>query len=231
MRFVASTAVVLLVSWTVGCGGEDPVGPGLENLDGSQLLGLANNRTLTYLRIDTVVTIGSSYEVTVTTSSDVIRIVSGGGTWTVKDGEAALVSLRVTSDAVIQIGYWRKIGGKDSLMYFAVPPVVMHRNLKAQRVWEGFTPRYDTDTSTLSRLFYFSYFGFHFRKEYRGTVDLVVPAGSFTAHRFDVELFAQPSDTVAALRVSEFYVPLVGLVQLQLQGGPLKRTLSLVGHD
>jgi len=51
----------------LGCGEDDVIVYPLEHLDGSSLLGFANNRTLNYLQTNTIVSVGSAYGITVTT--------------------------------------------------------------------------------------------------------------------------------------------------------------------
>lgn len=212
----------------LGCGKENVVTSPLDHLDGASLLGLVNNRTMNYLQTDTIVLIDSTYSVTVTTSSRVIKISGGGNGWIIKDGDLPLVNLKLTNESVIQNGYWRAVDGHDSLFYFAAPPVVMHRSLSGGGGWDGYTPSYETDSSSLVLLFYYCYFGFFFEKQYAENVHLLLPAGSFDTYRFDVDLFVNPSDTTPVVQIKEYYAPAVGLVKLHLKAGALKRTLSLV---
>lgn len=212
----------------VGCGEDDILTSPPEGLDGASLLGLVNDRTLSYLQTDTVILIDPTYSVTVTTSSQVIKISGGGSDWVIKGGDLPLNNLKLTNDFVIQNGYWRKVNDVDSLFYFPVPPVLMPRSLASERSWDGYTPFFETDTSSLVFLFYYSYYGFHFAKQFVDTVHLLLPAGSFSAYRFDVDLFVNRSDTVPVIQISEYYVPSVGLVKLHLRGGSLNRTLSLI---
>jgi len=212
----------------LGCGEDDVILSPLERLDGASLLGLVNNRTLIYLQTDTVVSFDPTYSVTVTTSSQVIKINGSGSDWMIKDGDNPLINLKLTNESVIQNGYWRTVDDHDSLFYFAEPPILMARSLASERSWEGYTPFYETDTSSLSLLFYYAYFGFHFEKQFVDNVHLLLPAGSFDAYRFDVSLFVNSSDTIPVVRISEYYAPAIGLVKLHLRGGALSRTLSLV---
>jgi hypothetical protein len=158
----------------------------------------------------------------------VIKISGSGSDWVIKDGDNPLINLKLTNESVIQNGYWRMVDDHDSLFYFAEPSILMTRSLAADRGWDGYTPFYETDTSSLSLLFYYCYFGFHFEKQFVDSVHLLLPAGSFTACRFDVSLFDNPFDTIPVVRISEYYAPAIGLVKLHLKGGPLSRTLSLI---
>ena len=212
----------------LGCGEDDVLLSPLERLDGASLLGLANNRTLKYLQTDTVVSIDPVYSVTVTTSSQVIKISGSGSDWVIKNSESPLINLKLTNESVIQNGYWRTVDDHDSLFYFAEPPILMTRSLASNRSWDGYTPFFEMDTSSLSLLFYYGYFGFHFEKQFIDSVHLILPAGSFNAYRFDVSLFVNLSDTIPVVRISEYYAPAIGLVKLHLKGGPLSRTLSLI---
>jgi hypothetical protein len=212
----------------LGCGEDGVIISPLERLDGASLLGLVNNRTLSYLQTDTVVSIDPTYRVTVTTSSQVIKIGGGGSDWVIKNGDSPLINLKLTNESVIQNGYWRIVDDHDSLFYFAKPPILMTRSLASNRNWNGYTPFFETDISSLSLLFYYASFGFHFKKQFVDNVHLLLPAGSFDAYRFDVSLFINPSDTIPVVRMSEYYAPAIGLVKLHLRGGALSRTLSLV---
>jgi hypothetical protein len=212
----------------LGCGKDDVIMSPMERLDGSSLLGLVNNRTLSYLQTDTVVSIDPVYSVTVTTLSQMVKISGSGSDWMIKDGDSPLINLKLTKESVIQNGYWRTVDDQDSLFYFAEPPILMTRSLASDRSWDGYTPFFETDTSSHSLLFYYASFGFHFEKQFIDSVHLLLPAGSFNAYHFDVSLFVNPSDTVPIVRISEYYAPAVGLVKLHLRGGALSRTLSLV---
>ncbi len=231
LRFFIAIIAVSTGFLFFGCGEDDVMESQPEPLDGASLLGLVNNRTLTYLQTDTVVSIDPAYSVTVTTSSQVVKISGGGNDWIVKDGDKPFINLKLTSESIIQNGYWHTAGGHDSLFYFAEPPILMTRSLSFSPSWDGYTPRFDTGASHLSLLFYYSYFGFYFEKQLTRTVRLIVPAGSFETYCFDVSLFANPSDTVPVVRASEYYAPTIGLVKLRLKGGPLSRTLSLADVD
>ena len=55
---------------------------------------------------------------------------------------------------------------------------------------------------------------------------VLVPAGPYTAYRFDVELFAQVGDSAPVANATEYYVPSTGLVKMTLQGNGLNRTIA-----
>ncbi len=211
-----------------GCSEDTPLlTPPLEQLDGAALLGLQDNRTLSYLQVDSVITIDSAYHVTVTTSVKTITLSGGGNDWIVRSDSQAILNLKLTDEAVIQTGYWRKIDGNDSLIYFSEPVVVMPRSLSSQPEWSGFTPFFNDGDGDIAYLFYYSYFGFFFEKHLVDTVTVLLPAGSFATYRFDTELFVASGDTIPLVQVSEYYSPDRGLVKLTLRGGALRRTLSL----
>ncbi|MFH1374634.1 MAG: hypothetical protein ABII79_12640 [bacterium] len=227
-KYAVIIAVMGLTCLLVACGQDDPPPSLSSGLDGAVLLGLINNRTLSYLQTDTVVSIDPDYQVTVTQSQQLIRISGSGNDWVVTVADTPTINLKLTVESVIQNGYWRTVDDQDSLFYFDTPPVIMSRSPKSVLSWEGYTPAFETDTSSSARLVYNSYFGFYFHKQLVDTVRLIVPAGSYNTWHFDVNLFANPVDTIPVIRISEYYSPAVGLVRLHLQGGPLTRTLSLV---
>lgn len=226
-KYAIIVAVMGLTCLLVACGQDDPPPSLSSGLDGADLLGLINNRTLSYLKTDTVVSIDPEYQVTVTQSQQLIRI--SGSDWVVTVADTPTINLKLTAESVIQNGYWRTVDDHDSLFYFDTPPVIMSRSPTSGLSWEGYTPAYKTDTSSSTRLVYNSYFGFYFHKQLVDTVRLIVPAGSYNTWHFEVDLFIDPADTIPDIRISEYYSPAVGLVRLhlQLQGGPT-RTLSLI---
>ncbi len=223
--------IIAVMGWTcllVACGEDEASPSSSRGLDGADLLGLINNRTLSYLQTDTVVSI-DPYQVTVTQSSQVIRINGSGSDWVITVADTPTINLKLTAELVIQNGYWRTVNSRDSLIYFPSPPVIMSRSLTFGLSWEGYTPAFETDTSSSTQLVYNSYFGFYFRKQLIDTVRLIVPAGSYNTWHFEVDLFTGLADTIPDIRINEYYSPTVGLIRLhlQLQGGPT-RTLSLV---
>jgi hypothetical protein len=222
------TAAVILLP---GCGEDDGVSsqsPGYVN--GLTLMGLADGRTLQYIRTDSTTSFDPVYDVSVTVEPETIRIAGTGDEWIVMQSDSPLINLRVTDEAIIQNGYWQTVNDVDSLFYIPVPPVVMMRSLWSQRSWQGFTPRLAAGETEVMLPLYYSNFGFSFTRMFTDRQSVLVPAGSFETYHFSVDLFANPYDSVPAAHVDEYYAPGVGVVQLSLRGGPLVRTLSLVDH-
>jgi len=221
---------VIVAAAMIRCG-EDNGGPNPSDaVDGADLFGLADARTLVYLRTDTVR--DSAFELHVYEALDTIVIRGNGDDWTVTGHGQPMLSLKVTGDFILQNGYW-PVGTAASadLIYFAVPPVLMPRRLQADQVWEGHYPFYRDGDTEYQRLFLYSYFGFYFTRSFTGNAALTLPAGSFTSLAFEVRLFQDDTDVHPLATVREYYVPAVGLVRLSFEAGAFKRVLNLVDYD
>jgi len=232
-----TVAVLLTVSclFVAGCGEESSTpasSSGLGGSDGANLLGLTNNRTLTYLQTDTIVVVDSTYEVTVPPPvTNVVKVSGSSKDWVVDVNDVPALNFKLTNQSVLLNGYWDQREGHNSLFYFAVPPIIMNRSLKANDPWAGYTPFFGTETENQRRPIYNCYFGFFFTRTYIGREEVIVPAGQFQAWRFEVELFTGEFDQVPSATVVEHYVSGTGLARLHWRGGSLNRTLSLISAD
>ncbi len=225
---------LLLVSLAFGCsdddGQVDPTSSGAAAFsNGASLFGLVDDRTLIYVRTDT--TWEPDFSFATSTRRDTISISGGDGDWVVKNATVPVLNLKVTDGWVIQNGYWRRIEGMDIIADIDPPPVLMTPGLEVGDSWQGHFPPFPGGLDDGEPFFYYSYFGFLYTREYLGRELLHVPGGSFNAYCFDVSLFWNSSDSVAAATAREYYVPAVGLVKLHFVGGPLKRTLSLISYQ
>ncbi len=226
-------AGLLLVSLALGCSNDDgPVDPTSSGAaafsDGAALFGLVDDRTLIYVRTDT--TWEPDFSFATSTRRDTVGISGGEGDWIVKNANVPVLNLKVTDGWVIQNGYWRRIEGMDLIADIDPPPVLMTPGLEAGDSWQGHFPSFPGGLDDAEPFFCYSYFGFLYTREYLGRELLHVPGGSFNTYCFDVSLFWNSSDSVAAATAREYYVPAVGLVKLRFVGGPLKRTLSLISY-
>jgi hypothetical protein len=198
--------------------------------DGTQVLGLVNGRTLEYLQTDTMTTFVPDYRVTVTTSTLKIRMAGADADWVISNDSRPVINLKVSDPYVLQNGYWRPSLGGDTLVYFAEPAIIMKRSVGGSDSWSSFTPMYFSGTSNTAWAFYNAYFGFYVEKKAAGSKQLLLPAGAFTALRFDVNLYGSENDTSAVAHSTEYYAPSVGLAKLVFKGQGLIRTLSLIKY-
>jgi hypothetical protein len=199
------------------------------SIDGADLIGLTSGRSLTFLQTDTI--LDSALSVSVTTQERTINVTGSDNDWIVNDDSQPLANLKLNDESITLNGYWRDNGGSTTLSYFAVPPVLMQRNLKKGQSWEGYTPEINLGSGNEPLAFAFCYFGFFFTKEYIGQELIQLPAGSFEAYVFEVELRRAYSDSLPTAYAHEYYDAEVGLVQLRFRGGPTNRTLSLVNSN
>ena len=198
-------------------------------IDAASLFGLENDRTLTYLQTDTVVNIDFSIDVDV--DYEIVTITGDEEDWIVQNGDDNLLNLKLTDQAIILNGHWYDTGGQSLIKYFAVPPILMDRSLRTGDSWQGYTPHYFNGLEDATLLWYYGYFGFYFTKEYLGRETLQLPAGTFDAYQFEVGLYRNPVSGEPDILVYEYFVPDLGLVQLNLRGAALNRTLSLISYQ
>ena len=227
-RFAFLFTIIIVVFLALGCD-DDKVNAPSQDIEGASLLGLVNGRTFTYMKTDTIIT-AEPYDVNVVTTTQLINVTGQAADWIISDNGKKIINLKVTGSSVIQNGFWTTLNNIDSIIYFATPPVIMKQILNTTESWSYFTPKYETDSSLDYYFFYFANFGFNTVKEYIGREEVITPGGIFNAYRFDVELYANVYDADPSAVVSEFYYPNVGLVQLTLNAGSLKRSLKLISY-
>ncbi len=227
--FVLLSGLLLALVVMIGCtedGG--PAGPS-DPVDGVDLLGLEDGRRLIYLRLDSIR--DDDFNLQVTEAYDTFLVTGTGEDWSIGNTAQPVISLKVTDLAVIQNGYWPLVGGNPDIVHLPVPPVLMPRSLSNSGSWGGYCPQIQLGTEEVQHLFYYSYFGFHHTKSYVAYRQVNVPAGSFTAFQFNVNLYQFYDDTDPVATVLESYVPEIGLIQLTVSGGSFKRILSLVSYQ
>lgn len=220
---------LIALAGAIGCDGGSDVADSSGFDDSADLLGLTNNCTLVYLRTDSIR--DSLFNLHVSTAQDTFIITGGQDDWIIGTTAQPVVSLKISDHWVIQNGYWPQLGGSPEIVYFAVPPMMMIRQLTSGAAWDGYFPLYRLGSEEVQHLFFTSYFGFHFSKSYSGQTQLSVPAGVFNAYAFQVLLFQTYDAIEPAATAHEYYVPDVGLVQLRFQAGAFKRVLSLVSYN
>ncbi|MFZ5979427.1 MAG: hypothetical protein ACOYVF_02240 [Candidatus Zixiibacteriota bacterium] len=221
--------LILALSWT-GCDENDSdEGLSPTSVEGLNLLGLVNNRSLYYFQLDTT-TLVPSFEVEIDSLFRTINIAGSGTGWVVSDDDQPLINLLITNHYILQNGYWQDAGAVDSLYYFPIPSVLMMRSFENSVPWKDYTPPLATDSGNIHYPFYYSYFGFYFEKTFVGTEQLVLTPGEFTAYRFDTDLYLNRTDTVPVATATEYYTPNIGLIKLVFTGQGLKRYLYLVSY-
>ena len=214
----------------IGCGEEGgPSAPSEGSIDGVDLLGLEDGRSLIYLRTDSIR--DDDFNLQVTTTYDTFTITGDLEDWAIGNNQQPIISLKVSDHSIIQNGYWPITGGTPQITYLPVPPVMMPRQLSTAGSWGGYVPLLQVGLEDVQKLFYYSYFGFHHTKSYVAHPQITVPAGSFGAYQFNVRLYQRYDDVETVATVSEYYVPDIGLVRQEISGGSFKRTLSLISYE
>ncbi|HOP06030.1 MAG TPA: hypothetical protein PLF13_01930 [candidate division Zixibacteria bacterium] len=226
---ISLLGVIMAVLLWAGCTEDGNPSESTGSFDGLRLLGLENGRSMIYLQTDTVT--NTDFSITVTTDYETVNISGDGNDWVIKDGDESLINLKVTSVSILQNGYWRQDGDDEILSYFAVPPVMMVRSTEEVDPWQGYTPHYSDGGEDVKLIWYYAYYGFYFTREYQGRELLHLPAGSFSTYHFRTGLYRNPIDGDPDVTADEYYVPDVGLVQQNIRGGSLNRTLSLISQQ
>ena len=230
MRKLIIWSILIGMLVVTGCEDSNNIVNTPKEIDGLSLLGLSNGRTLVYIQTDTIISL-DPISVTITDTTLSILITGTGNDWIIHNGTEKLINLKVASSSIIQNGYWKKINGQDSLMYFAAPPLLMERTLNPDLNWDYDTPFYQTDSSSEKLPFYYANFGFQVNKSYIGIETIITPAGEFDSYRFDLLLYTADYGNDPVAIVSEYYVPNIGLVKQDFNIGALKRSLILVNYS
>lgn len=226
---LAPAAILPLVA---GCDSDDetPNGPSA-SIDGLSLMGLISDHSLEYFQIDTTVTL-DPLETTVETTIETLTVSGAGEDWIIYDNSDRLMNLKVSQSYLLQNGYWYKDGLTDDLAYFPTPAILMRRDLSDSPTWETYIPPYVVDSVSQTFPRFFTYFGFQVRKYYVGIEEVLVPAGAYDAHRFDVELYANINDSTPIATSVEYYAPSIGMVKQKIEARPtFVRTLNLIRSE
>ncbi len=228
-RYIVLAAILCSFAALLSCTEGGSTGPD-KSSDGTQLMGLANARTLEYLQTDTVTSFVPQYQVTVTSTNIKVHITGTDPDWVVSIGDRPAINIKVTDPYILQNGYWRPVGNTDTLIYFADPAIILKRSVQGSVSWKTYTPMYSNGLTESRLVLLNSYFGFYQSKAFVSKEQLLIPAGAFSASRFDVDLFVDRTDTLAVASAIEYYAPGVGLAKLVFEGQGLKRTLSLTKY-
>lgn len=230
---INSLIVVAILSGATLLGGCDEDTPQPQGPDKSplavNLLGLADGKTLDYIRIDSIVRWVPSYSLQVDTSTQVLGISGSAGDWVVSDNSTPLINLKLSEPFTLLNGFWRKVGGFDALVTFPEPAIVMNTETAVDGSWESAVPSFVSDTGLTRFPFVYAYFGFNTRKTYSGTEEIITPVFAGDAFRFDVELLSNPGDSVSIASAVEYYAANLGLVRWEFRGEGFTRILVLRG--
>jgi hypothetical protein len=221
--------VFLMLTLLSGCGEENASAPE-KTIDGATLFGLVDGREFEYFQEDTVTTFTPTYQKIIRNSQRSISISGADQDWVFSENEHPLINLKLASQYILQNGFWADLNGGDSLYYISEPPIVMKRALTAGTTWSGYTPQMPTQLSMMYLNFFFANFGFYYDRTYVGTEAIIVPAGSYTAHRFDVSIYTKLDDTVSAAEIREYYVASIGLVKFVFDAPGYYSSISMISY-
>ena len=148
--------------------------------------------------------------------------------WIIKDNLVPMLNIIVSGGYVLHNGLYSNFGVNDSLIYFLTPAIIMPDSPTLDQNWKYTTGQYQSAGEDLTFPFYFAYFGYHASKTYAGQEEILVTAGAFKAHRFEVDLFLSPTDKVPVAHATEYFAADEGLIKLRFEDSGFIRTLILV---
>ncbi|MFH1893893.1 MAG: hypothetical protein ABIK83_14570 [Candidatus Zixiibacteriota bacterium] len=217
-----STIITLLVVVAIsGC--SDKSTNDDENLitnNAVRLLGLQEDVECEYIKYDTIISYYPSYFVTIDTSlvefaaqaSDSTR--SQINLWFDSKKTSAL---KITSNSVVNLGYFRTINDADSLFKFSEPPQIFPLTVQTTDIWDSYSPPISPDGYPwIGSKLYFSY-GMENRRSFERSESLLLPLDNFICFVFKNE-YRMPG-TVTPFRTSyEYYSLDFGLVKMYSTG-------------
>jgi len=185
-----------------------------------RLLGLQEDVECEYIKYDTIISYYPSYMVTIDTSlvefaaqeSDSTR--SQINLWFDSDKTSAL---KITSNSVVNLGYFRTIDDIDSLFQFSEPPQIFPLTVQATDIWDSYCPPISPDGYPFIGSMLFLAFGLENRRSFERSESILLPLGDFVCYVFKNE-YRLPG-TVTPFRTShEFYSLDFGLVKMYSTG-------------
>lgn len=221
MKRFATIIMLITIAAVVGC--SDKSTDNDENLitgNAVRLLGLHEDIECEYIKYDTVISYYPSYMVTIDTSivefaaqaSDSTR--SQINLWFDSDKTSAL---KITSNSVVNLGYFRMIGDTDSLFRFSEPPQVFPLVVSATDVWDTYSPPISPDGYPFIGSKLFLSFGLENRRSFERTESILLPLGNFFCHVFKNE-YRLPGTTEPFRTSYEYYSLDSGLVKMYSTG-------------
>ena len=234
MKRLSSLILLVLLMVVLSCteSGTDSDN-GIISPDAVKLLGLQDDFECRYIRYDSIFTYYPSFKVTVDTTELTCRWEATDSTRTRIDlwfDSTRSTALKITSNSIVNLGYFQAVDDHDSLFYFAEPPEIFPIAMRNDEPWESFTPAYyiDGEQQITSKLFLS--WGLMAKREFEQRETLLLKLGSFNCAVFRCE-YTLPGEEDIFKTNYEYYADDYGLVKLYSTGLFGRSHIYLIERD
>ena len=211
-------SLVLLVT-LLSCSDSGTENEELATGNARSMMGLQEDLECRYVRYDTMMTyppLRLKIDTTLFTYSTVTSSFDDN-TIDVLFDSVKTASLRITSNCVVNLGYYRSIADVDSLFQFAEPPVIFPIVCEENATWESHCPpSYASGEETVEAQLYLTW-GLIAKRKFERRETLLLPVGTLACTVFKCEL-TLPGEEDPILTQYEYYADGVGLVKLYSTG-------------
>jgi hypothetical protein len=144
-----------------------------------------------------------------------------------------IAALRITDNSIVNLGYYVRTDGGDSLLQFSELPLLFPIAFVEENRWESYTPPMFVDGQAVIESMLFLSWGFETTRKFVRRENILVPAGRFNSFVIKCDRIL-PGDDEAFSTSYEYYADGVGLVRLYSAGSFGSTHLfmrSYVHHD
>lgn len=178
------------------------------------LLGLSEDSECEYVQYDSLITYPPLriYVDTARFSMTVVASDSARELFDLSFDSIKTAALRITSNSIVNLGYFEPAKGQGSLIPFAEPPELFPRLITSEDTWSYYAPPVFGVTDKL-----FLSWGFEVTRTFDRREYLLLPLGGFNCYVFLCE-YSLPGDEESFKTTYEYYAEGYGLVKLYSAG-------------
>jgi hypothetical protein len=126
-------------------------------------------------------------------------------------------AIRITSNSVVNLGYYRRIADRDSIQYFSEPAVIFPNNVQTGTIWEEYAPPISEPGQMIITSQLFISWGFDVTRTYLRREDVLTPMGLFNCHVVQSDYRLHDQEDIFKTEF-EYYADSYGLVKLYSSG-------------
>jgi hypothetical protein len=195
--------------------------------DATKLLGLHDDFVCRYVQYDSVITY-PPFEISVDTVSFSFKGIAKDSLQTEFDlwfDSARTAVVKITSDVVVNLGYYQAVGDLDSLVCFSEPAELFPIVVESEQSWESYAPPVFGTTTRL-----FLSWGFVASRRFERREPVLLPLGTFNCYVFLCE-YRLPGDAEPFQTAREYYAEGHGLVKLHTAGAFGSSQVFMIDRD
>ncbi len=195
--------------------------------DATALLGLKQDFHCRYVEYDSLITY-PPFRISVDTtffSFSGIATDASRSQFDLSFDSTKTAALRITTNSVVNLGYYQWIDGRDSFLVFSEPPELFPVVIMEGRSWDSYTPPV---FGIVNRLFLS--WGFEAARRFERRESILLPLGAFSCYVFSCE-YRLPGDEEPFVRASEYYADGYGLVKLHVSGSSGSSQVFMISRD